>query len=525
VRPLLPGSPGCLALVTSRRRLGVLEGASVLSLDVLPATEALDLFAAVAGVERAVAEPAAAAEVAALCGHLPLAIRIAATRLAHRPTWTVESLARRLRARTGRLAELTLADRGVGPAFAVSYAHLSAGQQRLFRVLGRHLGADFDAWSTAALAGIPVREAEALLEALVDAHLLQLTAPGRYTFHDLLREYARGLPAPAEPGCQDRLHGYYLAAATAASDLISPDARRFDPVVAHPPRQLPPLADLDAGLAWFTAEHATLLAVTAATEDWQLACVLRAFFEYRGHFADWRGTHERALRVAGCGPLGTALLRFNLGAQAMWTDRLADGMDQFQQVLAVGLDDPHLEATALTSLGMLAHLLHRDVEAAGYLRRALAIDHDNARTTALGWNNLGLTEGRLGRAGSALAYHRRALDLAQRAGSAPAVRATLLGLGETSLRLGRPAEGPFRQALELARAGRFRMQEALALDGLAHATGDPAYWEPALAIFTELGVPQADLVGRHLAEPAGRWCDLCRTVSHVDAARPRSATG
>lgn len=507
VRPLLPGSPRSLALVTSRRRLGVLEGATLLSLDVLPPAEALELFAAVAGGSRAAAEPAAAAEVVELCGQLPLAIRIAATRLAHRPEWTVAGLASRLRGSGGRLDELTLADRGVGPAFALSYGQLAPAERRMFRLLGLHPGSDFDAWSAAALAGTSPERAGALLEALVDAHLLRSYGPGRYTFHDLLREYARGVAPRSGAG---RLHDYFLAAATAATDLISP--RRYTPVLAGPPRQLPPLSDLDAALAWLTAEHHTLVAVALAG-DWQLACVLRAYFEHRGHFADWRATSERALATAD--PAATVLLRFGLGALAMWTGRLTEGMEQFR--LARAGADPEIEAAALTSLGMLAHLAGRDREAAGYLRQALA--HDTG-TTALARNNLGLAEARLGRGGAAVALHRDALAQARRAGNAAAVRAILLGLGETSLRLGLPAEPPFREALGLARAGRFRMQEALALDGLAHATGDPAWWREALTIFTDLGVDRADLVRRHLADPAGRCCDLCRTPSTVDSARP-----
>jgi tetratricopeptide (TPR) repeat protein len=173
-------------------------------------------------------------------------------------------------------------------------------------------------------------------------------------------------------------------------------------------------------------------------------------------------------------------------------------------------------------MGMLAHLLHRDVEAAGYLRRALAITHDNPRTTALGLNNLGLAEGRLGHRDAALDHHRRALALARQAGSSAAERAVLLGLGETSLRLGLPAEAPFRRARDLARRGRFRMQEALALDGLAHATGERGAWYEALAIFTDLGVAQAGLVRAHLDSPGTPCCDLCRVASPVNATRQRA---
>ncbi|HEY7101282.1 MAG TPA: BTAD domain-containing putative transcriptional regulator [Mycobacteriales bacterium] len=513
VRPLLPGSPHALVLVTSRRRLGVLDGATVLSLDVLPWAEALALFGAVAGPARVAAEPAAAAEVVRLCGRLPLALRIAGSRLAHRPGWTVAALADRLRERTGRLDELALADRGVGPAFALSYAQLAPAEQRMFRLLGVHPGADFDAWSAAALAGCTPRAAEDMLEALVDSHLLRSAAPDRYTFHDLIREYARSL-APATAAPRQQLHDYYLAAAVRATDVISREVRRFEPRLVRPPAHLPVPVGLDGALAWLETEHRTLVEVTETTDDWQLACTLRTYFELQGHFADWRATHERLLPTTD--PYGQALVRFNLGGLCMWTGRLADGMAHLRHVLGTG--DPQLEATTLTSLGMLAHLLHRDAEASGYLRRALAIDHDNDRTKAFGWNNLALTEGRQGRAEAALQHHRRALAIARRLHSPSAVRTVLLGLGETSLRIGRPAADDFRQALRLARDARYPMHEALALDGLAHATGELAHWREALAIFTDLGVAQADLVRRHLADPAGRWCDLCPATAPVAVA-------
>ena len=204
----------------------------------------------------------------------------------------------------------------------------------------------------------------------------------------------------------------------------------------------------------------------------------------------------------------------------MWTGRLAESIDHLRRAAATDPDRPR-QATTLTSLGMVEHLAGHDTEAARDLRRALALDRSNPRTTAMGWNNLALTEGRLGRAEAALTHHRQALELARRIDSASAQRGILLGLGETSLRLGRPAAEPFRQALELARAGRFRMQEALALDGLAHATGDRARWREALEIFLDLGVAdRAALVGHHLADPGTAWCDLCRAAPSRGAARP-----
>jgi tetratricopeptide (TPR) repeat protein len=310
---------------------------------------------------------------------------------------------------------------------------------------------------------------------------------------------------------QRRLHDYFLLAATVACDLIGREARRFEPVVEHRPRSLPDLPDLDAAVRWLTTERPTLLAVAADSGDWQLACALRAYFENGGHFADWRATHEAALHGNGS-DRGRALIQFNLGALAMWTDRPAEGLDHFRSALAYSADDHQSRAAILTSQGMLAHQLFHDEEAAGYLREALSIDHDYPRITALGWNNLGLVEGRLGLRTQALEHHRRALALARQIDSPAAERGILLGLGETSLRLGVDAEAPFRLALELARSARFRMQEALALDGLAHATGDPQFWQQALEIFTELAAPRSALTRAHLDSPGTECCDLCRPV-------------
>jgi DNA-binding SARP family transcriptional activator/tetratricopeptide (TPR) repeat protein len=487
VRPLLPGTSGCRAIVTSRRRLGGLDGATVLSLDVPPRTDALGLLAAVAGADRVGAEPAAAGRVVDLCGRLPLAIRIAGARLAHRPMWTVEALERRLS--TGGLGELTLADRGVEPAFALSTGCLDRDRHRLFRLLGHHPGADFDADSAAALSGIT--DVEPMLESLVDLHLLTQPAAGRYSFHDLLRGYARTLCDPDEAAtARARLYDHYLDAATAATARVA-DGR--DPGV-------------DRALDWLDAERPALVALATTVHDWRLAHALRPYFEHRGLFADWLRAAEHALRYADA--TGATLLRFGLGTRAMWTGDLAAGMAHFEAVLPT-TDDPGLRAAALTSLGMLAHLRHRDAEAAGYLRRALAIEHDHSRIVAVGLNNLALTEGRLGRPAEALAHHHRALTMARRAGSTAAERGILLGIGETSLRVGVPAEAPFRLARDLARAGRFRMQEALALDGLAHATGDRSAWRAALTIFADLGAPQAALVRAHLEDPDSPHCDLC----------------
>lgn len=514
VRAMLPAGAECLTIVTSRARLGELEGACLYSLDVMDRPEALALLDRVVGAGRVGAEPEAAGAVIELCGRLPLAIRLAASRLAQRPLWTVAGLSDKLRDGSGRRSLLAVPDRGVDAAFALSYEHLSAAAQRVFRLLGRHPAADFDAYAAAAMTQLPVGDAERLLEGLVDAHLLQQRIAGRYTFHDLLRHYARRLAdsdprvTAAEP--VNRLRDYYLAAATVASDLINREVRRFVPVLRYPPHEQPAPTDRDAALRWLAAERATLLAVALTGDGWQLPCVLRSFFEQRGYFGDWRSTHQHALRHAGDDPLAVTVIQLSLGALEGWQENHEGSMAHFRLALDSGLDDPELAAAALNTLAMHAHQTGSDADAVRYAKRALAQPHNNLRVRAMSWCNLAMPLARLGRTDAALRHHRRALEVAIDSREPSVQCAAYLGLGETALRLDIDAGGYFRKALDLARLQRYRIQEAIALDGLAHATSNPEYWRVALVIYTELGVRRRDLMRRHLEEPGTVCCDLCR---------------
>jgi DNA-binding SARP family transcriptional activator len=269
VRPLIPGGTGCLALVTSRRRLASLDAARMLSLDVLPPGDALALFAAVAGGGRAAAEPGPADEVLRLCGYLPLAIRICGARLAARPAWTVGYLAGRLGDQRRRLAEMATADRSVAAALSVSYQQLNPGEQRLFRLLGLHPGPDFDAYLAAALASMTLAGAGQVLEDLVDAHLLEQPAPGRYRFHDLLRDHAQAAARQAETSAArsdaiGRELDYYLQVAHEASAILRPGRLRPAPDLAHPPARTPRLAGQAGALSWCESEHANLMSAAVA---------------------------------------------------------------------------------------------------------------------------------------------------------------------------------------------------------------------------------------------------------------------
>jgi DNA-binding SARP family transcriptional activator len=193
IRPLLPGTGKALVIVTSQRRLAGLDGVTSRSLDVFSPDEAAALFTRIAGLGRTGNRPEAVAEVVALCGFLPLAVNIAASRFHNRPAWTIDHLVLRLRDRARRLAELSSGDRSVASQLEVSYRKLSPAQRRLVRVLGSttHPGEEFDAGTAALLLNQPVPDAERLLEELFDAHAVRQRAAGRYHFHELAQDHAR----------------------------------------------------------------------------------------------------------------------------------------------------------------------------------------------------------------------------------------------------------------------------------------------------------------------------------------------
>ncbi|GAA3031372.1 hypothetical protein Aglo01_38320 [Actinokineospora globicatena] len=191
VRPLLPGTPGSLVLVTTRRNLAALDGARVLALDVLPRAAAVELLVSVAGRERIMADPRGAARIAELCGHLPVALTLAARRLLVRPQWTVRDLADHLEDSDRLLARLSTGTRDLHALFDLSYRALRPDQQQLFRRLGLHPYPDFGPDSVAMLCELTPAAVEPLLDSLVDENLLHHTIPGHYHFNHVVRAYAR----------------------------------------------------------------------------------------------------------------------------------------------------------------------------------------------------------------------------------------------------------------------------------------------------------------------------------------------
>ncbi|MET9698884.1 BTAD domain-containing putative transcriptional regulator [Streptomyces sp. NPDC006529] len=265
VRPLLPGTAGCATLVTSRVRMAGLAGAHLVDLDVMSPDEALLLFTRIVGAERVGAERQAALDVVGACGFLPLAIRIAASRLAARRTWTVSVLAAKLADERRRLDELQAGDLAVKATFELGYGQLEPAQQRAFRLLGLADGPDISLRAAAAVLDRPEHTTEDLLEALVDCSLLESAAPGRYRFHDLVRLYARACaerdehPASERTAALDRLLDFYLATASRVYALERPGDR----LVAHlSPTRYPgrDFTEPRAALDWLYAEADTVLA-------------------------------------------------------------------------------------------------------------------------------------------------------------------------------------------------------------------------------------------------------------------------
>lgn len=228
VAPLLPGVPGCLVLVTSRNRLAGLEATQVVSLDTLPVADAVILFARIADEDQLATESRSLVlEAVQLCGRLPLAIGIAAARLRRHRAWTVADLVARLHDADQRLAELADGARSVAAALAVSYEHLSPGQQHLYRLLGLHPGPDIDTYAAAALANTTAGDAGRLLDNLLDAHLLVEPATDRYVLHDLVRAHAASTAAttdtePDRRAAVGRLLDHYRHTAAAAMDVAHP---------------------------------------------------------------------------------------------------------------------------------------------------------------------------------------------------------------------------------------------------------------------------------------------------------------
>ena len=392
VRPLLPGTPGSLVLITSRRRLGALEDAAVVSLDTLTPGEAADLLARLASRPDLTAGDAAVGELAALCGYLPLAIGMAGLQLAHHPAWTAAGLAADLAAARDRLELMAAENLSVAAAFGLSYADLDDGQQRLFRRLGLHPGPDIDACAAAALDDTTPHQARRQLGALYDQHLITEPARGRYRLHDLVREHARSLAAADNPAESDaaatRLLDYYLHTARAASAHFPSWMNAENPAPpARPPASAPPVSTPAQAAGWLEAERANLHAAAgyaAATARPLYAVSIPAamdgFLQIRGYWDQGLVLYQAALAAArrAGDRAGQARALMLLSPLQTMTDDIAAAAASATRALQLyrDLGDQAGQAAALTMTGFLHVATDDHPAAAAELRQALELFGD-----------------------------------------------------------------------------------------------------------------------------------------------------
>jgi DNA-binding SARP family transcriptional activator/tetratricopeptide (TPR) repeat protein len=548
VRPLLPGAPGCLVIVTSRNQLAGLiaaDGAQSIVLDVLSSGEAHHVLARRLGPDRVAAEPAAAGELARLCARLPLALAVTGARAAARPDFTLTTLAAELRDTRGRLDALTTGEdtTDVRAVFSWSYHQLSTPAARMFQLLGLHPGPDTTAAAAASLAGLDPGHARRLLRELTHAHLLTEHTPGRYTSHDLLRAYAAEQAATSHEQARHeataRMLDHYLHTAHTAARLMQPHRGAPTPDPACPRVTPETLASYEEALAWFEAEHRVLAATLALAAEagfdvhaWQLPWALASFLDWRGHWHEWAAVERAA--VAAAIRLGDksaeAMARRSAAAACLRIG--ADVEAGIHQAQCLGLyrqlGDRAGEARIRQDLSGAAEMRGRYADALGHSEQALVLFRATANRAgeANALNSIGWCHAQLGNPLQARTVCQQALSLYRELGNRYCEAHIWDSLGYAELLLGdlAGAADRYRHALSLIREVGDRFGEADILTHLGdarEAAGDQPEardaWRQALAILDDLHHPAAENVRAKLAAADGRGARQC--------ARAGSASG
>lgn len=439
VEPLLPGTPGTLVLITSRRHLGALDDAVSICLEILPPDEAAALLIRLAnrpGLDQA--DPAVE-KINRLCGHLPLAIGMLARQLHHHPAWSPAGLGRELEAARDRLELMHAENLSVAAAFDLSYQDLTASQQRLFRRLGLHPGTDIDPYAAAALDSSSVAASRRGLDELFDHHLVAEPASGRYRMHDLIREYARALARTDDPEDREaaivRLTDYHVGAAVAVGRHFN----RSHQAVNDSTVELPELLTRKEAASWMETERANMHAIVdySAIRGWpapgiMIAIAMSGFLRTHGHWTQMRVLHVTALEAAQKAGYrqGEAEALTNLGIVQRLTGDYAAAAATLANALAScrNGNDQHGQAKALVALGIVQRLTVSYPTAAMTLSQALDL-HDKVgdrlgQADAL--SELGCVQRLTGRYPAARASHERALqlyrDMSDRHGQADSLR-------------------------------------------------------------------------------------------------------
>jgi DNA-binding SARP family transcriptional activator/Tfp pilus assembly protein PilF len=536
VRPLLPGDPGCLVVVTSRDRLAglsVTHGAMRMSVDVLPAVESEQLLTRLLGEDRVRAEAGAVPELARLCAHLPLALRIAAANLADRPSASIASYAAELRT-SERLTVLQVPD---DPACAVratlrtSFARVAPAALRMFRLFSVHPGPDVSRSAMASLVGQPLAEAGVTVDALIRAHLLTEHTPGRLSWHDLLRLCADELAVSDETVASRetaarRMLDHYLRSACLADRLLDPSRTPINLAPPQPgtsPESVESLTSKEQALAWFEAERLALIAIVSqaaaagrSAYAWQIAWSMVSFLERRGYWHDMVRTQRTGLAaVERLGDLnGAARMHRSLASALVFIGALDEAEAHLRQSLGIAcrLGDPTLQGDAHLNLGwVLSEALDYQnavTHASAALERFRVARHRGSAARAL--NNLGWYQLHLGRYELAAEYCEQALGIIRAAGDRYSEAQVRDSLGCIYLRLKRHADALdcLQAALDTYCVLGDRYMEAIVLSHLGDVHSDARRlcaaddaWRRSLAIFEDLDHPEAGQVREKLLAP------------------------
>lgn len=527
VRPLLPGSPSCSVLVTSRQRmpgLSIHHGAHVVPLSPLGPQDSIALLREVAG-ERVEREPAPAARLADLCGRLPLALRIVAEIARSRPDASLGALADELADAGYRLNLLGSDDprSDLRTVFSWSYAQLPADVAGTFRLLGLFPGTDLHPHAAAALAGVPKTDAALHLRALARMHLLHETATGRIDLHDLIRLYAAELAARYDSAddaadARRRLFDYYLHTAHRADECVEP--LRYRLPLPERTAAATELHDLTHALAWWDAERANVVTLCALDDPasdaarWHLAFLARGYFFRAKRLHEWVSSHEHALAAAvrSGDHRAEAMTRSNLGLALHERGDDTGALPHYQAAerLFRELGDQHGVSNALAHQAAVLRRRSNFTESLRLNRLALEAYRQagNLRNVAITLRGIALAEVELGRLNDAERHLAESLELCGQLGMDMDTARAGNTLGRVYLLAGRPAESErsFHAAMAADRASGGGFETALALRGLgavAVSRGEHAravqLWHEALRALEALGSPKAAEVRADLA--------------------------
>ena len=565
IRPLLPGAAGCVVLITCRRRMIELPGMFWLPLDVMRADEATSLFRQVVGTERA-SDATAISQVVRMCRYLPLAIHLAGSKFRSHPAWSISDLVARLTRSQHRVGGMQAEEWGIAASLDLSYRYLTRRQQRLLRQLALHPGAEFSAYLAAAAIGDDSLAAtEHALDALLNHHLLEEPEPGRFTFHDLIHEYAwrRAHLDDSETDRRRTIHrmlDYYLCLADRSSRVVYPFHRRLDVKLTYIPAVVPPLSTRLDCRKCIEVESSNMIGTVYYADrsnEWRqhvglLPHMLAPFLDNWGFWSDAASLHRMAARTwhesgdthgeaRALTDLCIVLVRAGLYAEALgcaqnaleicrvqgdlageadaldrmglllWqSSRFHEALSCHEKALAIwkSIHDRHGEADALGHVGMSLTHISQYKDALNSLTKALGIYKEigDLRGEASSLNNIADAQQHLGFYDEALDRYQRALAMSRDIGDRQGEAILFNNIGNVYHRTGRHDESLnfYRKALVIYRDIGDSRCEADALNNIGAAFQGLGYHGEAL-----IHHQKALILAHQLAEPYQEARSLC----------------